>query len=117
MGYFMANEIPIGIICFYRIVNCTSVRHFVSIQLEAESKQCFQGFTYGFELLEVTGVSGPAAMVCSLRSESVKRSGLIVGDIIYQVDEVKVSYFPWSSYVAPIQMHVYRIHVNNLADS
>ncbi|XP_022655347.1 uncharacterized protein LOC111247972 isoform X3 [Varroa destructor] len=88
-NYEMHSDEPVKSFDYKTLETMIGVRHFVSIQLEAESKQCFQGFTYGFELLEVTGVSGPAAMVCSLRSESVKRSGLIVGDIIYQVDEVK----------------------------
>ncbi|OQR72197.1 protein kinase-like [Tropilaelaps mercedesae] len=65
------------------------VHHFVTLQVDADSKQGFQGFTYFWDLVEVKGVSGVSVMIWNLRGETMRRSGLIVGDIIYQIDDVK----------------------------
>lgn len=60
------------------------------LAVEPEQKR-FQGYYYSWELAEAKGPpSGSCAIVTNLKGEVMKRSGLMIGDIIYQVDELKV---------------------------
>lgn len=61
----------------------------MSFTVDAESKR-YQGFTYGWELSEAKGTTGTCLIVWQLRTEAIRRSGITVGDLIYQIDDMKV---------------------------